>query len=79
MKSAGWLSPMMTTLSCPSATVPAACATKDGTGQACHEAAFGDSCVPGMYADIKGTAMTTGQMCKVRVHIFLCEKRTKEL
>ena len=46
------------------ASVPTACAKKSATGAACHEALFGDSCVPGMYADIQGTAMTTGQMCK---------------
>jgi len=64
MKSAGWLSPMMNSLNCPAASVPTACAKKSATGAACHEALFGDSCVPGMYADIQGTAMTTGQMCK---------------
>ena len=65
MDSAGWLSPMMNAIHhwCPTVSIPAACAIKSATGQACHEALYGDSCVPGMYQDIEGTAMTTGQMC----------------
>ena len=62
MKSAGWLSPMMTSLNCPNIPTECSTSTAPGTGQACHEKLFGDSCVPGMYADIAGTPMKTGQM-----------------
>lgn len=50
MKSAGWLSPMIALAGCAAEdpTVSAACSDLTQTGEACHDAAFSNSCVPGM-------------------------------
>lgn len=63
MKSAGWISPMGATMSCVASvgtdTQKGACDDLTQTGAGCHDAVFGDSCVPDILkAD--GTAETTG-------------------
>ena len=76
MKSAGWISPMGATQKCiataGTGAQKSACGVLTKTGEECHNAAFGDSCVPSMMDAAKVSLTTNGvsgnEICKACVN-----------